>query len=940
MRILILTQYLAKGGLERIVGDLALQFQQRGCHVWVAVYESDGLDTTLCETLRRNGIVTLVWKKRSGFCWRTVWQLFRTCRNQRIDIIHAHDLGALIYAVCARFLRPKNTKIVHTQHSFVHLKKQLKRYAFYERIFSSFASHICTVSEKVFRTYTELGVPVKKISIVPNGIAFPENESLVPVATAPHFRPAQEKSSWRSEVCRADKRRLLSLGRIVRGKGLEHLLQAWTQMPALVHNKWQLVCVGPWDATFFHEVLTPLLEAGNGDVVFTGPTDSPFHFYLTSDAFVSLSEEEGMPLAAHEAIGSGLPALLSDIDGHRSLSRMATLVALDGPPATLASTLASWLLATARRTGTRLEYWQQRENFRSRHSSAAMAEHYLRIFAHHIRSALVLMAALAMLVPCITIAQSDSPQITDLIEKPEYLDAQDWIRNIDLRLSTEESTLLTFRNPGLCGSLPHLQGETLTAAVSLHWFRGVALSVSKPSYEGARLGPHTDALVPVTSPLPCSDGPAQPVTWYFAEVKMRASDGPLVLSGRLEGAMMTSSDRVSTLLSWPLQIQRLPFRFEGRWSLPLRAEFIPYYSALAHDGQSSLHEGKLTEQYVRAMVEHRLLPLKTWIKQPFQNEQERESSTFSLSRFPHPDLAISKTVFPSLPAWAESDVPRIDSDSDETRSAYWKRWRRYLSEEKQESLEQSVQKRFQNNPFVYLWDEPKQSEWPLLIRFARSVREHAPEFRVLITTYPWSSLLNLVQIFVPLLDTLSTEGRPELPEGTELWSYVSCMSHGCNSSTSSGEPDFVVERNASYIRVWSWMAHHFNLSGVLYYAVNNMWRKSKTVDVWSDIFDFTGNGDGTLFYPGKPGQYGLSEHTPVPSLRLKIWRQTSFDAEYIKLAEEHNPLCFRKVNAAFALIQSARLWKRDSRQFQMAREKLIDCLVPQATDSAVRRSNP
>jgi glycosyltransferase involved in cell wall biosynthesis len=52
-------------------------------------------------------------------------------------------------------------------------------------------------------------------------------------------------------------------------------------------------------------------------IVFVGGSLVPHLWVQASDLFASGSEFEGMPLAALEAVGAGIPALLSDIEGHR-----------------------------------------------------------------------------------------------------------------------------------------------------------------------------------------------------------------------------------------------------------------------------------------------------------------------------------------------------------------------------------------------------------------------------------------------------------------------------------------------------------------------------------------------------------------------------------------------------------------------------------------------
>jgi hypothetical protein len=56
-------------------------------------------------------------------------------------------------------------------------------------------------------------------------------------------------------------------------------------------------------------------------------------------------------------------------------------------------------------------------------------------------------------------------------------------------------------------------------------------------------------------------------------------------------------------------------------------------------------------------------------------------------------------------------------------------------------------------------------------------------------------------------------------------------------------------------------------------------------DPWNKIFYFTGNGDGTFFYPGRPSTIGGTGDIPIPSMRIKMLREGIEDFEYLKLVE-------------------------------------------------------
>src|SRR5262249_12332512 len=51
-------------------------------------------------------------------------------------------------------------------------------------------------------------------------------------------------------------------------------------------------------------------------------------------------------------------------------------------------------------------------------------------------------------------------------------------------------------------------------------------------------------------------------------------------------------------------------------------------------------------------------------------------------------------------------------------------------------------------------------------------------------------------------------------------------------------------------------------------------------------YDFGGNGDGTLLYPGTPAVIGGVTNIPVASIRLKMIRKGFEDYEYMKLVSD------------------------------------------------------
>jgi glycosyltransferase involved in cell wall biosynthesis len=128
-------------------------------------------------------------------------------------------------------------------------------------------------------------------SLVPNGI---EDESFA-LVTAAHRQQLRHK--WQ-----LGGRNLLFVGRLVPKKCIPRVLAALDQLPADV----SLVVVG--DGALEH------LVRGRARVRFLGARSRAevAELACASDAFVLVSEGEGLPLSLQEALLSGLPAVVSD----------------------------------------------------------------------------------------------------------------------------------------------------------------------------------------------------------------------------------------------------------------------------------------------------------------------------------------------------------------------------------------------------------------------------------------------------------------------------------------------------------------------------------------------------------------------------------------------------------------------------------------------------
>jgi Bacterial Ig domain/Domain of unknown function (DUF4091) len=207
--------------------------------------------------------------------------------------------------------------------------------------------------------------------------------------------------------------------------------------------------------------------------------------------------------------------------------------------------------------------------------------------------------------------------------------------------------------------------------------------------------------------------------------------------------------------------------------------------------------------------------------------------------------------------------------------------------------------------YDYTCDEPSSGcAWSDIDSRATIVHGADPDFRTLVTTSIDDANANgvtqSINILTPIVNAM--DDKPGFSDHSgnqrsrynsfllsnsrnELWWYQSCVSHGCfiqGGSYFSGWPSFVVDDSAVQNRAQGMLSWLYGMSGVLYYRVD-----LHLPTAWSGgLYDFGGNGDGTLLYPGKPSVIGGQTDIPIASLRLKMMRDGFEDYEYMKLVSD------------------------------------------------------
>ena len=245
--------------------------------------------------------------------------------------------------------------------------------------------------------------------------------------------------------------------------------------------------------------------------------------------------------------------------------------------------------------------------------------------------------------------------------------------------------------------------------------------------------------------------------------------------------------------------------------------------------------------------------------------------------------------------------------------------------------------------FAYVMDEPREDQRPELVRRLEALQDAVPR----LVTMPFDAgLAPLVNIWAPNINCLAHKRergefcpgelpREAYPPDARVWWYQSCSSHGCGHGPFgdarddyfAGWPSYMVDADGASARVMGWQAFVQRIDGELYFDTVHAfgrWERSRPerVDPWDDLFAFGGNGDGTIFYPGRPDRIGGRTDVPVASLRLVHIRDGLEELELLRLAAARG---HGDAARAIAASLAPRLFDftHDAGRFERARQALF-----------------
>lgn len=276
-------------GAERMGEALVLALHRLGHQVVVVSLFDER--SVITEGLEAEGIKVIYLGKKPGLDLSMFGKLIRVFRQEQPDVIHTHRYiceyvtpAAIIAKVRAR---------VHTVHNVAEkerMHKKLQRF-FYHHCGVIPVALSPVVKDSVLEFYR---LPEDRVPMIYNGVA---------VETIP------SKTDYRKQGTL----RFIHVGRFFPQKNHDNIVEAFARLHR-VYPDTSLTLVGTGDLRDWVRDRVRELELDEA-VCLPGQLDDVVSQYCQHDVFLLPSRYEGLPIALIEAMGAGMPVVVTPVGG-------------------------------------------------------------------------------------------------------------------------------------------------------------------------------------------------------------------------------------------------------------------------------------------------------------------------------------------------------------------------------------------------------------------------------------------------------------------------------------------------------------------------------------------------------------------------------------------------------------------------------------------------
>jgi O-antigen biosynthesis protein len=304
LRVLLQLDTFGKGGLERVVEDLATSLLALGCEVGLLAIDGSNATADVPEGVER---VMLPSRNESGYS--------QQLREGHWHVVSAH--ACTFGAATAKSLQVPFVQVVHNSYVWFE-RDQIDAYREADAHTSCYA---CVSAQALGYADLRLQLDVQKMLVIENGIN-PDIDT-----------PPDARQSIRQELGLNDEDFVfLQVASLQPAKAHRVAVHALAEVRKQ-HSQAKLVCLGSeMNPVHAAAMRTDIARLGlEGAVVFAGYRSDADACYAMADAFFLPSYWEGCSLAVWEAIRQGLPLVLSNVGAAQEQLRHGHGVIIEPP---------------------------------------------------------------------------------------------------------------------------------------------------------------------------------------------------------------------------------------------------------------------------------------------------------------------------------------------------------------------------------------------------------------------------------------------------------------------------------------------------------------------------------------------------------------------------------------------------------------------------------
>ena len=244
----------------------------------------------------------------------SIARLIIILRAERPEVVHAHMSKAGLISMCSAFVTRVPHRLYHN-HGMAFFSSS----GFKKRILSACEKLTCALATQViFCSKSTMQAAINE-GLCPAEKALMLGKGSISGIDTERFSgklSAEDAQKMRDHLKLSGKPKIVGfVGRIVRHKGVDNLLNAWRLTRASRRNGTVLLICGKHDEDeLFDQVRLASAELGN--VVYVDRQDAIDQIYSMMDIMVLPSLHEGLPYSVLEAQSSGVTAIVTNVTGN------------------------------------------------------------------------------------------------------------------------------------------------------------------------------------------------------------------------------------------------------------------------------------------------------------------------------------------------------------------------------------------------------------------------------------------------------------------------------------------------------------------------------------------------------------------------------------------------------------------------------------------------